>query len=1246
MDIQQLESIKSTIRIYRWYGHFLEGTKFIDSLPIETKSIRVIAIEAAQLYLVQGQYKLANLICNDTSGSIFDCLDDNDQPQSIWNEEIAAYELMRAFILIGRYSKLTSALKITQRVGDAWQLGADEETASGEAAVTIETSGHDNSSLLLKQVQALTIHEAKRSTSFSEYKVLMKFYYWKTLVVAAEQGLLEEKLTKATAAKQIGTLRRILQSEGRLREARFLLYFEVNVMADARAALQELEEFLLAAADERWNVERALTLADIFEFRLKSEDEAVVAKAEEAFQQAHELFERISHGFGNIDLDLLRLSYSHDMSAGEKFVAMTKIADRYFQADHYQKGIRCLVFAISPEMIIDVYYEHVVNALELLQRKIDEAGSEILKQLSLIHSIGQACLKAPEYGFALQSLESYYANVPAEIGPKYHSLMSSLLANVYSTFGEHEKSLRAATEGLEIAKSIISYRDQSDAAFQVGVCAFRVSELHPKGSKEAIEAIKSGIGLMKEWVERDAQEGYRDGEVQKCLQIAEWENMRALFHLESSQISTSPAEQPWIERAKRCLPDSADALARSKIVDLETRMLIRQGKYAESLQISVDHLDGLKESTSIHPITEAQAYLRSAIQARLQAQNAFQRGQELAPEMAQSAVKLVFTALQFSYEALELYRKTHGAELILYCTLFVWDMINLITQDKPDASGQALLTAFMDELRRTEEVCDEMRRSVVPIGRLQSLMNKRSIVSKQANLRLYGVGVALSLQLDDPSTAWLWLQKGKARAFADSLGANVLIPEELLNRVGNDQVACELLKREQGVLDGLQDPLVNFVVSARKLASLRKEMTENALLSEITKLRDGILDVELGAKQLRDSLSKFGLASEHVKFVDWYVPLSTDGAKGPIVLFVRHLDGRTQAKRLSVSASEVKDWVSRAFTYPDMAAPPLSKKTGNRFLSSINGLVEGLSELTCEGDLLILSPSGPLNNVPLHALSAGGEALVIRNLVVYSSSIATMGQCLVRAHSRERLSPQGEPTGRSSPDTYPARFFAVYEEPQKVSERDLIFSHIKKLASEYPGEVSLGPDVTRSHFLQQCSNTRWVHYHGHARYAKDDVLKSALVLSDGRDVFASDHDGDEVQSGTELLNVSELFNAELPLGGVHFTIIACDSATQEIAPGDEPLGIIPALVYAGATSVLGCIWPIDSRAGRAFSDNFYKELALGRGECGGSGDEVVQLVQALRSTVLKMKKGHLGMEFRQPYYWASFALYGLWYFLR
>ncbi len=51
-------------------------------------------------------------------------------------------------------------------------------------------------------------------------------------------------------------------------------------------------------------------------------------------------------------------------------------------------------------------------------------------------------------------------------------------------------------------------------------------------------------------------------------------------------------------------------------------------------------------------------------------------------------------------------------------------------------------------------------------------------------------------------------------------------------------------------------------------------------------------------------------------------------------------------------------WTKRTFLYPEQAEPPLAKKTGNRLLQAMNGLVEGLSEATQEDDLLILSAAG------------------------------------------------------------------------------------------------------------------------------------------------------------------------------------------------------------------------------------------------------------------------------------------------
>ncbi|KAK0726415.1 CHAT domain-containing protein [Apiosordaria backusii] len=1091
----------------------------------------------------------------------------------------------------------------------------------------------------------------------------MVFYYWKILVVAAEQGLLDEKSTKAAAVSGLAPVLQQVLSQGRLREARFLIYSKAHLLDNTNQAMEELSNFLQCLTDPAWTTERALTLTDLAGLQLKSESDAILAQAAENFKLASDLFSEVGHVFGNIDIDLARVSADRTISAGEKFLAKTKIADRYFEVQHYQNGIRCLAFAISPDMIVDTYYQDVVRSLELLDQKISECGSEILKQLSLIHSVCQASLKAPEYGFALESLKSYFRNVPEEISPKYHSYMGVMLGLVYSKFGEDEKALEVAKQALEIAMSSASYIDQSDAATQVGVHMLGLARQLPEGSEECLGLVSSAVDFLKEWANKDAEHDYPDGEVQKCLFVAEWDSN----------------EQPWIERVKKHIPDSADALTRIPVVDLELRLLMRQGRFSESLALSTQLLEQLQGVTDVSPFKKAQTLLSACVQAYACVRNTFQKDQALTTENTQSAVNLLWAALRLSYNALQLYRQANGVELVVDCTLFVWEVLSLATLAMSEDGRQELLAAFMGEMSQTERLCDGMRQSVFSVGGLQSLMHKRFLVSKKASLKLYSVAVDLALKLGDPDNAWLWLQRGKARAFADSLGANYVIPQRLLDQINSDHAAYELLREEQNILELLQEPNVNHVVAARRLASLRKEMEGHPLLAEAARFRGQLFNLDLGTEELKAALQATGLAIDRVKFVDWYVPTLANASQQRIHLFVRHLDGTTYSKQLPIDVDQVKDWVTKTFAYPDMATPPLARKVGNQLLKKINALVEGLSDFTSEGDLLILSPSGPLNSVPLHALDVGKEPLILRNLAVYASSVATLGQCLLRASSPPRTDDQ-QTCGR--------KYFAVYEEPDRLAERDQIFEHIKSLPQSFSGTVALGPQVTKAHFLQECATANWIHYHGHARYSKDDILKSSLVLSDGTDIFDhgfdckdndeapsgeakthlveapenehhhgnndsggddhSDYDDDTVggDEGIDELLVSELFEATLLRGGVHFTIIACDSGTQDIAPGDEPLGIIPALLYAGATSVLGCQWPIDSRAGRAFSEAFYQEVAIMQTSETPEKSSAINLAKALSSTVTSMRKGELGAEFKQAYYWAPFVLHGLWYFPR
>jgi CHAT domain-containing protein len=1238
MNVLGLEEIKTEIRNLRSNGKFAEGASFIQSLSPEIKATTCVSIEIAQLYLVQGQLRSAADVCEKVSTTpIFT----KQLHGPDLDPETTAFELIHAYINILRYSRLKTALKIAQCVAEAWKLRDEDQRSDVETEEYVSVINQDGYGPKTDSKSPMRPKNGKTVSNLNEYRILLEFYFWKILVTAAEQGLLEEKSTKAMATMKIGGLRKMMQVAGRFREARYLIYFEVGMITSTENAIKELGEFIELISDSKWDTERALSLVDLGERQLQSTDSKVVVAAEESFRSADELFTKTDHGFGRIDVELSRLSGNKTISTGEMFAFKERIAQLYFDVGHIQNGIRCLTFGISPEMVLDLYGDRVVQALDQLNSKIEESGSEMLRQISLIHSVCQAVLKAPEYGFALQSIESYYSNLPEEIGPKYHTLLAMTLASIYSNFGEYRKALKVAEEGLEVANSGKSYEIISDAVLRIGHHKIELAENDTENFQAANNLIECALDLLKEWADKDAENGYVDGEVDKCLIICNRENSQAVKQAKVSNhtgITIGPVEQPWIDRIKRYIPDSSPPSKRTLIVDVEVRMLMRQMRFSESLELSNKFLGELNNNTESHPFIKAQAMFRSAVQSYANSMNIFGSGQPLSQEVAHSAQQLMWTSLKISINALELYRQANGTEAALNCTSFVWSLLSqvLVVLKEPEAKG--LLEAFMSELLKTENLCDQMRRSVIPIGGLKALMNKRALVSKKTSLELYRIGVDVSLRLDDAASTWNWLQKGKARAFGDSLGANLLIPKSLLEKISSDSIAVDLLSQEQSALEALSEPRVDYVIAARHLASIRAKMEQNPLLVEVMRFKDGTIDLSLDANDLKQALEQTGLSPTQVKFVDWFIPQSTGNTESNIVQLIRLLDGTTTKRELSINSKTVHAWIQKAFKYPYMSDPPLSKKTGNRFLQQMNALVEGLSESTNPNDLIVLSPSGILNNMPLHALFVDGQPLIQRNLVVYSSNIAVFQQCLSRVNSA--LHSVGQQTKQN--DECSRKFFAVYEEPDEVDERASIFNHIKILASKFAGEPFFGPKVTKPNLLKQCSAGKWIHYHGHAKYSSDNVLDSSLILSNGRDLFQEEID--DAKLGRDELSIPELFNVQLLQNGVHFTVIACDSGTQDIAPGDEPLGIISALLHAGATSVLGCQWPIDSRAGRAMSEAFYEELNRTR-QNSGANTNILSLAKALQEVTRKMRRGELGEGYKQAYFWAPFALYGLWFFL-
>lgn len=138
-----------------------------------------------------------------------------------------------------------------------------------------------------------------------------------------------------------------------------------------------------------------------------------------------------------------------------------------------------------------------------------------------------------------------------------------------------------------------------------------------------------------------------------------------------------------------------------------------------------------------------------------------------------------------------------------------------------------------------------------------------------------------------------------------------------------------------------------------------------------------------------------------------------------------------------------------------------------------------------------------------------------------------------------------------------------------------------------------------------------MHYHGHDFVDPGNILGQGLILSQDAGATAEAestfidlssltveqvNEGPEEsfghdQSESSSDSASTIESAEAPLAAritvadiftmnleetPHITIIAYESGYQEMTAGDEPLGLVSALLYAGATSVLGSLWPVPS----------------------------------------------------------------------
>jgi len=273
-------------------------------------------------------------------------------------------------------------------------------------------------------------------------------------------------------------------------------------------------------------------------------------------------------------------------------------------------------------------------------------------------------------------------------------------------------------------------------------------------------------------------------------------------------------------------------------------------------------------------------------------------------------------------------------------------------------------------------------------------------------------------------------------------------------------------------------------------------------------------------------------------------------------------------------------------------------------LVALGGVLVGA--LSAEGvrprdfDRWIIVPHRLLHPVPWAALPTEGCRCLLEDVAVTLSPSASLW---ARTAARAR----GTPT----------RFLALANPalpaatelpplPEAEVEANQAARHLHGLRPE----IFTGDAATESALRQHAPGTGIVHLAAHGEFPLEDAIDFHRVL------LAPSREHDGVMRADEVRDL-DLRTAQL------VTLSICDGGLYRFGPGDEPYGLIPALLAAGAHNVVATLWSVADVAARRLMGHFYTHLM----KCGPT--------EALRRAALALRDS--GAPIGQ---WAVFVVVG------
>lgn len=478
-------------------------------------------------------------------------------------------------------------------------------------------------------------------------------------------------------------------------------------------------------------------------------------------------------------------------------------------------------------------------------------------------------------------------------------------------------------------------------------------------------------------------------------------------------------------------------------------------------------------------------------------------------------------------------------------------------------------TSNLDSILNSVKLGDKL----LEILRSGSFENMSKLYWREKAHTIYGKGIWAATKLNDMDSYFYFMEKNKAILLLENLSetqAQIIggIPDETVKRGRS-------LKRKS--LDQLEDGMDSYFVYHNFLDSVNRAFPKYSNIKQQMK----VLSLEQVLNNF-DFLKK-GVVLQY--FVDNANAYGLHIAKDSVFKFMVG-----DLKGLSVESKEFKILCSK---------PLLSKEELAAFANLSHNLRKKLiPPAIVATDQLIIIADGFLQDIPFEALASTSEISQLKSRFLindYEVSYAYSVSHLMENNALERNNESG------FLGVAPGRFSDPHLAMLKNSSKEVMSA-----CDVMKGELFIGEDASKVHFLEQMDQYQTIHLSTHANSGSIDSTWISFR--------------DEKLSGSEIYG--EKNDAEL------IVLSACRTSLGEMIAGEGIMSLSRAFFHAGAASVLSTLWNVNDQVSVEIIADFYRALVAGKSRAA-----------ALRTAKLNYLSSHSGSEI-SPYFWSSYIMIG------